>query len=157
MSSPAEPPPLPPSSGQWAYPTNEKGEPKPKYVLWIVLGAAGCLVGIVVLGLLATIFIPQVVKSLHSAQRTATLAKLAELRAVLAAYAETHAGEYPSSLEALELAEPPRDPWGREFVYEPPSGGRSTPLLYSLGSDGQPGGDGDAADVHAWPQNTGGR
>jgi hypothetical protein len=68
---PQVPPPLPRESGQWAYPTNEKGEPKKKYVLWIVIGAAGCFVSIIVLGLAATFFVPLIVRKLGNARSTA--------------------------------------------------------------------------------------
>ena len=46
----------------------------------------------------------------------------------------------------------PEDPWGNQYQYVSP--GREGPYdLYSYGSDGNEGGDGDAADISAW--NTG--
>lgn len=42
-----------------------------------------------------------------------------------------------------------KDPWGREYLYLSP-GQRGDFDLYSLGADGQPGGDGEAADVGNW-------
>lgn len=43
----------------------------------------------------------------------------------------------------------PKDPWGREYLYLSP-GQRGEFDLYSLGADGQPGGEGEAADVGNW-------
>jgi len=44
---------------------------------------------------------------------------------------------------------PPADPWGRPYVYKYP-GERAEFDLLSYGRDGQPGGDGEAADITNW-------
>ncbi len=44
---------------------------------------------------------------------------------------------------------PPADPWGRPYVYKYP-GERSEFDLLSYGKDGQPGGEGEAADITNW-------
>ena len=43
----------------------------------------------------------------------------------------------------------PKDPWGNEYVYVIP-GEHGEYDLTSYGSDGQPGGSGDAADINNW-------
>ena len=43
----------------------------------------------------------------------------------------------------------PKDPWGNEYVYVIP-GEHGEYDLTSYGSDGQPGGSGDAADINSW-------
>ena len=159
---PDAPPPLPGKPDQWAFPTDPQGEPKKKYLLWILLGAAGCFGSIVLVGVLATIFVPRIVKRYYAATQERTRAHLADLRSALEVYAETHRGAYPDSLEALvapdaeghtilrDARELPRDAWDRPFVYEPPAGAR--PLrLYSLGRDGRAGGRGMDADLYAGP------
>ena len=148
MSSPIPPPPQPPSSGQWAYPTNEKGEPKKKFVIWIVIGAAGCFVLLFVLGFLATLLVPRITDKLADARRTSVKQRLMELHRRLIEYSAGHGGRYPDSLEALALPELPRDPWGHLILYEPPTPEHREPHLYSLGRDGQPGGTGEDADIH---------
>jgi general secretion pathway protein G len=51
----------------------------------------------------------------------------------------------------LDTPEVPKDPWGRDFIYElRPSSGRPF-VIKSLGADGMPGGDGDDADLFAPP------
>lgn len=44
------------------------------------------------------------------------------------------------------LTQVPQDPWGAEYLYRSPGDAKGFDLV-SLGSDGQPGGDGPAADV----------
>ncbi|MCY1411679.1 Type II secretion system protein G [compost metagenome] len=45
----------------------------------------------------------------------------------------------------------PKDPWGRDYLYKAP-GDNGDYDLSSLGKDGQPGGDGENADVNSWQQ-----
>lgn len=42
-----------------------------------------------------------------------------------------------------------KDPWGREYVYNYP-GDHGDFDIYSLGADGQPGGEGKNADINSW-------
>lgn len=42
-----------------------------------------------------------------------------------------------------------KDPWGREYVYRYP-GEHGDFDIYSLGADGQPGGEGKNADINSW-------
>lgn len=45
----------------------------------------------------------------------------------------------------------PLDPWGRGYVYREPGTANPTSYdLYSLGRDGQPGGEGEDADLTSW-------
>ena len=44
----------------------------------------------------------------------------------------------------------PRDPWGREYRYEPPSTEFDFPRIFTYGRDGLPGGTGDDADLGNW-------
>jgi general secretion pathway protein G len=56
---------------------------------------------------------------------------------------------WPRALDRLLpdlLAEPPIDPWGRPLLYQPKPRGRGY-VLSCYGSDGRPGGSGDAADI----------
>ena len=45
----------------------------------------------------------------------------------------------------------PNDPWGRPYIYAYP-GENGVTDIYSYGSDGQPGGEGLAADIVSWKQ-----
>ena len=74
-------------------------------------------------------------------------------------------GRYPTPSEGLELlvkADPkavagwsgpylsgglPKDPWGHPYVMEPAPDPEHPPAVVSYGSDGKPGGEGNAADI----------
>ncbi len=78
----------------------------------------------------------------------------------LADFANDHGDKFPETLHPLVTPDAegrcylegfnghvPRDPWKREYVYEPPHTGHPEPRVFSLGKDGQPGGSGEDADV----------
>jgi general secretion pathway protein G len=46
----------------------------------------------------------------------------------------------------------PKDPWGNEYYYSYP-GEHGVYDVYSLGADGQPGGEGPDADIGTWTEN----
>ena len=50
----------------------------------------------------------------------------------------------------LKPAVVPKDPWGNDYVYTIPGEDNREYDLSSYGSDGQPGGTGDAADINNW-------
>jgi len=124
------------------------------------------LVVLIILGLVASIAGPNVMNYLGSSKSKTARLQLKEIESSLELlFLDT--GLYPSTsqgLEALVKKNPalpgwngpyfkkgvvPEDPWGRPYRYVSP--GEHGPFdLYSLGSDGQPGGDGDAADVVNW-------
>ena len=84
---------------------------------------------------------------------------LLTLAGATADWALEHNGHYPASLDVLlERPSPdeppyldrkvlPRDPWGREYRYEPRAADAREPRVYTLGKDGAPGGTGADADV----------
>jgi len=123
------------------------------------------LVVMVIIGLLAGIVAPQ-----YFAQLGKSNAKVA--RAQIEAFGQAldqfrlDIGQYPTSeqgLGALRAApqnvarwqgpylkrDVPNDPWGRPYTYRAP-GQHGEYDLTSLGLDGQPGGEGEAADVVSW-------
>lgn len=123
------------------------------------------LVVLVVIGLIAAVAIPQVMRLLGSAKGKATKIQLETLGQSLNYY-QLDMGEFPSTeqgLAALWQAPPQKegwngpyvrqerqllDPWGRPFVYRAP-GQESAFDLISLGADGKEGGSGDDADLKA--------
>lgn len=62
------------------------------------------------------------------------------------------AGEAPRNWRGPYLSRVvPADPWGRPYVYvEPGVANPQSYDLYTLGRDGQPGGEGEDADVTSW-------
>jgi len=118
---------------------------------------AELMVVIVIIGLLATLVVPNVVRKLFVANLTKAKADISAIAGALDDYAVENGGRYPETLEALVTPDAnghtylrretvPVDPWGHEYGYEPPLGGRQF-NVYSYGQDGTQGGDGDAADI----------
>jgi general secretion pathway protein G len=128
------------------------------------------LVVIVVLAVLAGLVAPNVVKHVGEAKNVTARSQIEMLGAALDAYRLDN-GRYPTTAQGLGALwqtptqdvrpiswkgpylrkEVPLDPWGRPYVYKCP--GEHNPAGYDLvsyGADGQPGGDGDAADVVSW-------
>lgn len=108
--------------------------------------------------ILASFLVPQVISRTRRTAYPRTRADIHAITSALEYYAADHGGQYPATLEELVTPneqreryllcrEVPRDPWGRDYGYDPPTPDRPRPRIYSLGSDGAVGGEGQAADV----------
>ncbi|HPM64752.1 MAG TPA: type II secretion system major pseudopilin GspG [Piscinibacter sp.] len=123
------------------------------------------LVVMVIIGLLAGIVAPQYFAQIGKSNAKVARAQIESFGQALDQY-RLDVGQYPSSeqgLLALRNApqqaarwqgpylkrDVPDDPWGRAYVYKRP-GQHGEYDLVSLGADGQPGGEGEAADVVSW-------
>lgn len=124
------------------------------------------LVVLVILGLLAGLAGPRVLKYVTKAKTDTAVLQIEELGAVLDLYFLDF-GQYPTTTQGLiELAENassdarwngpylkkpvvPDDPWGRPYVYRSP-GEHGDYDLFTLGADNAEGGDGDNQDVVSW-------
>jgi general secretion pathway protein G len=123
------------------------------------------LVVMVIIGLLAGIVAPQYFSQLGKSNTKVTKAQIESFGQALDQY-RLDVGQYPSTeqgIAALRAAPPqatrwqgpylkrdiPPDPWGRAYQYRSP-GTQGDYEILSLGADGQPGGDGEAADVKSW-------
>lgn len=113
---------------------------------------AEMMVVIVILGLLATLVVPNVLGHFIHASTEKARADVVQLANALEQYAIRNAGKYPESLEALVQPDGnghtclnarvlPPDPWKHAYRYEPPSPGvpGSRPRIASDGPDGQAG------------------
>jgi general secretion pathway protein G len=125
------------------------------------------IVVLVLIGLIAAVAIPQVMKLLESAKAKTAKLQLDTVSQSLTVY-QLDIGEYPSvqqGLSALMVAPAGldawngpyvkserqlKDPWGRPLIYSAP--GKRGPFdLMTLGADGKEGGKGDDADLTAAP------
>jgi len=123
------------------------------------------LVVVVIIGLLAGLVAPKYFDQVGKSNTKIALAQISSLEKALDQY-RLDVGAYPTSelgLNALFVKPPdlerwqgpylkrpaPPDPWGRAYIYKAP-GDHGDYDLSSLGSDGQPGGTGEAADVTTW-------
>ena len=127
------------------------------------------LVVLVILGLLAALAGPRVFNYLSGARTDTAKVQIESLATALQfyfldnqAYPSTSDGlealmEKPSQADRwngpyLDSASVPKDPWGNPYVYQSP-GAEERPFdLISLGSDGVPGGEDDAADIDHWAE-----
>jgi general secretion pathway protein G len=124
------------------------------------------LVVLVILGLLAGLVGPQVLRHLGGAKSDTAQLQISELGAGLDLF-HLEVGRYPSSSEGLQaLVEAPssasnwhgpylkkstlpKDPWGNDYIYEFP-GDHGPYDLYSYGADNAEGGEGDNKDIVSW-------
>lgn len=125
------------------------------------------MVVIVIIGLLATIVAINVIPATDKARVEKAKADVATIEQALDQYRLDNLN-YPNATEGLQallappatLAQParyrrggyikklPEDPWGRAYKYAVP--GKKGPFdIYSLGADGQPGGENDNADIYS--------
>ena len=123
------------------------------------------LVVLAILGLLAAIVAPQVLRYLGGARGKTAEVQLRNLAEAVELY-QFDVGRYPSPEEGLPalvtqpaaapgwngpyMARPDalNDPWGRPYLYRVP--GRAGAFdVYSLGSDNAAGGDGEARDIYS--------
>ena len=124
------------------------------------------LVVLVILGLLASLVGPRVIKHLGESKSKTAILQIEELSSALDVY-RLEVGRYPSSDEGLTaLVESPggvdqwngpylrkstirKDPWGNEYSYVAP-GEHGDFDLYSLGADNSDGGEGENRDILGW-------
>ena len=119
--------------------------------------------GMVLLGLLAAIVLPNFIGQSDKARVRAVQAHVEMLTDALEKY-RRDVGAYPSAeqgLEALRIKPKgvprwdgpylqkgvPNDPWGRPYIYKFPGKVPGKPEIVSYGADGAPGGTGDNADI----------
>jgi len=124
------------------------------------------LVVLAIMGLLAAIIGPQVIKYLGSSRTQTARVQIQNIVAALELF-KLDVGHYPTQAEGLAaLVTAPqseagwngpylkretaiKDPWGEPYIYKNP-GQHGEVDVYSLGSDKAEGGTGEAQDVGSW-------
>src|SRR5436190_4374092 len=124
------------------------------------------LVVMVIIAMFATIVGQRLFRNVEKARQTTARAQISEFEGVLDTF-RLDLGRYPSNEEGLQSlrARPgnldnwdgpylrkdlPNDPWGHPYVYRIPGQRGGDFDLYSLGADGQEGGQGEASDIGNW-------
>ncbi len=128
------------------------------------------MVVVVILGILGALIVPNIMGRTGEARITAAKSDLRAIGNALNLYRLDNFN-YPSTDQGLEalvtkpggfpeaknwnpdgyLARLPKDPWGNDYLYLSP-GSHGPYDLYSHGSDGREGGEGEAADIVSWEQ-----
>jgi general secretion pathway protein G len=124
------------------------------------------LVVLAIMGLLAAIIAPQVLKYLGTSRTQTARVQIQNITSALELY-KLDVGRYPTQVEGLNslVTAPPsapgwngpylrkesalRDPWGEAYLYKVP-GTHGEVDVYTLGSDKAEGGTGEAQDVGNW-------
>lgn len=123
------------------------------------------MVVVVILSILAAILVPKIMDRPDKARIVKAQADIRALESALNLYKlDNHS--YPSTDQGLEalIQKPadapswkdggyidrlPKDPWGHPYEYLNP-GAHGSVDIFSLGADGQPGGDGTNSDIGNW-------
>jgi general secretion pathway protein G len=124
------------------------------------------MVVVVIIGVLAALIAPAVLDRAEQAKVTAARTDVSNLMNALKLYRLDN-GRYPSGDQGLEalvvkptvgaipnnwkpyLDKLPNDPWQRPYQYANP-GVHGEIDVFSFGADGQPGGEGNDADIGSW-------
>lgn len=129
------------------------------------------IVVLVIIGLLAGLVGPSLFRQADRAKVQTAETQVKMIRGALHAH-RLDMGRFPSASEGLQGlmrapndakqaqfwqgpyldGEVPVDPWNRDYYYDLQSSDREGFTLYSLGADGEPGGDGFNADIGYLPQ-----
>jgi len=121
------------------------------------------LVVLVILGIIASLVVPNILGRLTGAKVKAAQAQVTQLSSAIDAYYLDN-GNLPDDLR--DLVEEPadatfwngpyvkeallKDPWNRKWEYKVPGDQGRKYDLYSLGADESPGGEGENADIKSW-------
>lgn len=127
------------------------------------------MVVVVILATLAAFVVPMVMDRPDEARIVKARQDIASISSALSLY-KLDNYRYPTTDQGLEalvqqptsepippnwkpyLKQPPKDPWGRPYLYVSP-GEHGSFDLYTLGADGEEGGEGADADIGNWMLN----
>ncbi len=124
------------------------------------------LVVLAILTMLAGLVGPRVLSLLGGAKSKTAAVQIADLEKSLELF-KLDVGRFPTTAEGLDAlvnrpasangwngpylkGSVPNDPWGRPYVFTSPTANGGVDIV-SLGADGQPGGEGENADIHNTP------
>lgn len=124
------------------------------------------MVVVAIIGLFVALVGPAIFKQLGKGQATAAKSQIESFMTALGTY-KLDVGAFPTTeqgLQALRVKpgdvanwngpylpkDVPQDPWHHPYVYKYPGDHGDEPDIMSYGGDGQPGGEGDNADIVSW-------
>jgi general secretion pathway protein G len=126
------------------------------------------MVVVVIIGLMAAVIVPSVMRRVDDAKVARVKSDIQGIETALTMYRLDNS-KYPTAEQGLQalVTQPTdptikhwkaggylehlnKDPWGNEYLYVFPGTHGKDYDLYSLGADGQPGGEGVDADIGNW-------
>ncbi len=122
-------------------------------LIFVVLGP----IGLVAVSIVAAIAIPGLLAARIDANQGRATAEIQAIGGAIQSYVAVE-GDYPESLadlirpdssgaKYLDCTAVPNDPWGRPYLYSLPGEFAPEALVYTLGMDGEPGGELEAEDL----------
>lgn len=127
------------------------------------------IIVVIIMSLIATLIVPRLFKKVEKSKKQITKTQIVMVENAVKMF-KLDTGRYPTTDEGLEalMKKPdninnwdgpylekglPKDPWGREYLYVYP-GKNYLFEITSLGADGQPGGEGENADIFNYTVGT---
>jgi general secretion pathway protein G len=126
------------------------------------------MVVVIIIGLLAAVIVPQFMGRVDDARVAKAKEDIQSIETALTMY-KLDNFNYPTAEEGLKalvqkpddpnvqnwraggyLQHLPKDPWGHDYQYQVPASHGGDYDLFSLGADGQPGGEGANSDIGNW-------
>ena len=124
------------------------------------------MVVVTIIALFAALVLPKMIGQADRARKTAARAQINAYMTALGSY-KLDTGGFPNNEQGLlALRVKPEnvnnwqgpyltkdienDPWGHPYLYKYPGDHGDEPDIISYGADGQPGGDGENADIDSW-------
>jgi len=126
------------------------------------------MVVVIIIGLLAAVIVPQVISKVDEAKVAKAKSDIQALEAAITMFRLDNS-KFPTTEQGLQsLVQQPtdpsirhwraggyiqrisKDPWGNDYQYVFPGSHGKEYDLFSMGADGQPGGDGLDADIGNW-------
>ena len=126
------------------------------------------MVVVIIIGLLAAVIVPQVISKVDEARVAKAKQDIQSLETALTMFRLDNS-KYPTTDQGLAalttqptdptirhwrpggyLQHVSKDPWGNDYQYTSPGTHTKDYDLYTLGADGQPGGEGVDADIGNW-------
>jgi len=124
------------------------------------------LVVVTIIAMFAALVGPRLFRQVGRSRATAAKAQINSFQTALGVY-KLDTGRFPSNEQGLQALRSrpeglsawdgpylpqdiPLDPWGNPYTYRFPGEHGDEPDIISLGADGQPGGEGEDADIVSW-------
>jgi general secretion pathway protein G len=124
------------------------------------------LVVVTIIGLFVALVGPNLWKHIGTSKNVAAKAEIESLMTALASY-KMDTGTFPTTEQGLQALrekpsdvaqwggpylqkDVPNDPWGHAYIYKFPADHGDGPDIITYGADGQPGGEGENADILSW-------
>jgi general secretion pathway protein G len=135
--------------------TRRKGLPTWVWILLILLVLGP--VGLVAVSVVAAVALPHLMAARMAANQSRVMQETESIGFAIRSYVAIE-GEYPETLmdlvqrdesgaQYLNSQGVPQDPWGRAYLYALPGEYAPEAMVYTLGADGEPGGELESEDI----------